>query len=44
MFEEQDFKVKVTRAELEELAKDLIPRVTLPLQKVLDDSGMQLVF
>lgn len=43
IYQEQDFRVKITREELELMTKDLVPRVTAPVQEVLDKSGIQLV-
>ncbi|KAG0254523.1 hypothetical protein BG011_005685 [Mortierella polycephala] len=37
-----DYKVKVTRAELEELAKDLLDRVRGPIDAALSDANMKL--
>lgn len=38
-----DFKLKVTRAELEDICKDLIARVRNPLQTALDAANMTVV-
>ncbi|KAF9115420.1 hypothetical protein BGX27_007920 [Mortierella sp. AM989] len=42
LMEEFDFRVKVTRAELEELSKDLFARVRGPIDAALNDSNMKL--
>lgn len=43
MFEDIDFKVKVTRAELENLCADLLDRVQGPIQAALEAAGMKVV-
>ncbi|KAF9344770.1 hypothetical protein BGX26_003933 [Mortierella sp. AD094] len=42
LMEEIDFKVKVTRTELEELSKDLFARVRGPIDAALKESNMKL--
>ncbi|KAI1316575.1 hypothetical protein EDD11_009840 [Mortierella claussenii] len=42
LMEENDFKVKITRAELEDLSKDLLARVRGPIDAALADGGMKL--
>lgn len=41
LHEEQDFKMKVTRAELESLCQDLLARVDTPIKTVLAASNMK---
>jgi hypoxia up-regulated 1 len=41
LHEEQDFKMKVTRAELESLCKDLLARVNAPIETVLAAANMK---
>lgn len=43
VFMEKDFKLKVTRAELEEMCHDLFERVAKPVKMALDASSMTLV-
>lgn len=43
MFEDIDFKVKVTRTELENLCADLLDRVQGPIQAALEAAGMKVV-
>lgn len=40
VFEEQNFKLKITRAEFEEMCKDLFARVTKPMKMALDASSI----
>jgi len=40
LFEEKDFRVKVTRSELEEMCKDLFDRVEKPIKMALDAAAM----
>ncbi|KAG0365461.1 Hsp70 protein-domain-containing protein [Gamsiella multidivaricata] len=42
LMEENDFKIKVTRAELEDLSKDLFVRVRGPIDAALADANMKL--
>lgn len=42
LLDEQDFKLKVTRETLEELCKDLWPRVVKPLQTAIKAAGLSL--
>ncbi|KAF9187414.1 Hypoxia up-regulated protein 1 [Haplosporangium sp. Z 767] len=42
LMDDIDYKVKVTRAELEELAKDLLSRVRGPIDAALSDANMKL--
>lgn len=42
LMEDVDFKTKVTRAELEDLAKDLLERVGGPIDVVLSEANMKL--
>lgn len=42
LLEDHDFKVQVTRENLEELCSDLWPRVTKPLEQALHNSGLTL--
>jgi len=37
-----DFRTKVTRAELEEMAADLFPRINVPIEKILNESKLSL--
>ncbi|ORX45559.1 HSP70-domain-containing protein [Piromyces finnis] len=37
-----DFRTKVTRAELEEMAVDLFPRIKNPIEKILNESNLSL--
>ncbi|OUM58710.1 hypothetical protein PIROE2DRAFT_52367 [Piromyces sp. E2] len=37
-----DFRTKVTRAELEEMAADLFPRIKVPIEKILSESNLSL--
>ncbi|KAG2181833.1 hypothetical protein INT44_008649 [Umbelopsis vinacea] len=41
LHEEQDFKMKVTRSELENLCKDLLARVDTPIKTVLEAAKMK---
>jgi hypoxia up-regulated 1 len=40
LFEGKDFRTKVTREELEGLLEGIVSRVTAPIQKIIDDSGI----
>jgi len=40
LFEEKDFKMKVTRVELTELCSDLFDRVSVPIKMALDTASM----
>jgi hypoxia up-regulated 1 len=40
LFEGKDFRTKVTREDLEGLMGGIVSRVTAPIQKILDDSGI----
>ncbi|KAF9979754.1 hypothetical protein BGZ65_006061, partial [Modicella reniformis] len=42
LMEEVDFKIKITRAELEELSKDLFSRVRGPIDSALNSANMKL--
>ncbi|KAG0290998.1 hypothetical protein BGZ98_003209, partial [Dissophora globulifera] len=42
LMEENDFKIKVTRAELEDLSKDLLTRVRGPIDAALSEANMKL--
>jgi len=43
VFEEKDFKIKVTRAELEKMCEDLFTRVEKPIKMALDAAAMTAV-
>ena len=43
LIEEKDFRLLVTRSFLETLYADLFDRVVIPIQKVLENSGISLV-
>lgn len=43
VFMEKDFKLKVTRAELEKMCNDLFERVAKPIKMALDASAMTMV-
>ena len=43
VFEEQDFRAKVSRVELEEMCQDLLERVPGPVEKALKSSQITLV-
>ena len=43
LFEEKDFRMKVTRAQLEEICADLFARVEKPIKMALDASAMKMV-
>lgn len=43
VFEEKDFRMKVTRAELEEICADLFSRVEKPIKMALDCAAMKMV-
>ena len=36
----KDFRIKVTRTEMEALIKPHVARITSPIQKILDESGI----
>lgn len=43
VFEEKDFRMKVTRKELERICADLFSRVENPIKMALDASAMKMV-
>ena len=43
MFDDQDFKAKVTRDELEAMCTDLFKRIAAPVKEALDASEMTMV-
>lgn len=43
VFEEKDFRMKVSRAELEEICADLYNRVEKPIKMALDGAAMKMV-
>ena len=43
MFEDQDFRAKVTRVEFEEMIKDLLERVPGPVEEALLSAHMRMV-
>ena len=43
MFEDQDFRAKVTRAEFEEMIDDLLKKVPGPVEEALKSAHMRMV-